>query len=455
MVKIALFMFFFIIFAFCFLYFWGINPGDITVFVTADQSITFPAPIILVTAVLIGLLLGNGVHILSLGAYSVGSWRRNRIQKKNEEIGAIYRDGVARLLSGDLKKARQLLQKALDRDSRRVDTYLALASVALQEGNPAQGIDLLLKARDLAPQGVEVLFKLAATYAEAGRTQDAVEVYRELLAGDSENRKALRALRDLHIEQAEWQDALGLQKRIVKAAAGGPKAADEKQQLLQLRYEVANLALENGEVEQAANAFRDIIKEQTDFTPARVSLGDAYRRLNRSAEAAEVYQEGYRVQKRSVFLSRLEELYMSAEDPSALLGFYRSQMLKDDEDLLLKLYLGRLCLRLEMVDEALEQLQAVESSGVDFRQLHLLLAEANRRRNNVEQALAEYQLALRIDHHLNLGFVCEFCGDAHDSWLSRCPSCGTWDSLVLPERRQIQQARPTERKAIPHGQRQV
>jgi len=453
MVKIALFLFVFIIFVFCFLYFWDINPDDITVFVTADQSFTSPAPIILVTAVLLGLLLGNGVHILSLGLHSINQWRRKRKLKKEEEVGIIYRDGVARLLSGDLKKARQLLQKALDRDSRRVDIYLALANVALQEGAPAQAIDLLLKARDLDPKSVEVLFKLAATYADSGRPQDAIEVYRELLARDSENRKALRALRDLHIEKNEWQDALGLQKRIVKAAAGGPKAASEKLQMLQLNYEMAYLSLENGEVEQAVSAFRELIKQEADFTPARVSLGDAYRKLNRNAEAAEVYQEGYRIHKKSVFLSRLEELYMSAEDPSALLGFYRTQMSKDDQDLLLKLYLGRLCLRLEMVDEALEQLQAVESSGVDFRQLHLLLAEANRRRNNIDEALVEYQLALGINNHLNLGFVCDSCGDSHESWLSRCPSCGSWDSMVLPERQQIQDARPNEQKAIPHGQR--
>ena len=453
MVKIALFMFVFIIFVFCFLYFWDINPDDITVFVTADQSFTSPAPIILITAVLIGLLLGNGVHILSLGAHSIGQWRRKRKQKKEEEIGIIYRDGVARLLSGDLKKARQLLQKALDRDSRRIDIYLALANVALQEGIPAQGIDYLLKARELEPKSVEVLFKLAATYAEAGRPQDAIEVYRELLAGDSENRKALRALRDLHIEQSEWQDALGLQKRIVKATSSGPKADIEKQQLLQLRYEVAYLSLENGDIEQASNAFRDLIKQETNFTPARVSLGDAFRRLNRSADAAEVYQEGYRVQKKSVFLSRLEDLYMSAEDPSALLGFYRTQMQKDDDDLLLKLYLGRFCLRLEMVDEALEQLHAVENSGVDFRQLHLLLAEANRRRNNIDEALSEYKMALGIDKHLNLGFVCGSCGASQPDWTSRCPNCGAWDSLVLPERQQISEARPVEQKAIPHGQR--
>ena len=35
MIYLAILTFVFVIFAFCFLYFWGINPGDMTVFFTA------------------------------------------------------------------------------------------------------------------------------------------------------------------------------------------------------------------------------------------------------------------------------------------------------------------------------------------------------------------------------------------------------------------------------------
>lgn len=455
MIIIALFLFVFVLFALFFLYFWGINPGELTVFFTSDQSFTFPTPIFLIAAVLIGLLLGNGVHILSLFGRSFSGWRGTRQQKRSEETISIYRKGVGRLLSGDLKKARTLLQKALDRDPKRIDIHLALANVAEQEGNLQQAIDLLLKARDLDPKGIEVLFKLAALYRADGRLDDASESYRSLLTMDNENRKALRALRDMQVERLEWEDALTLQKRILKAAAGGPKAQDEKALMLQLRYEIARKQFDQGEVDQAISAFEELIREKAVSTPARVSLGDAYLHKGDIDQAAEVFQAGYLSDKRSVFLARLEDTFMRAEDPSGLLNFYRKQILEDGDDLLLRLYFGRFCLRIEMVDEAIEQLHAVESSGVEFPQLHLLLAEANRRRQQIDEAIKEYRLALNVDTHLNLGFVCEACDSKHSNWQSRCSNCGAFDTLMLPERQQIQQGRPQLQQAIPHGKREV
>ncbi len=455
MIVIALFMFIFVLFALFFLYFWGINPGDMTVFLASDQSFTFPTPIFLIAAVLLGLLLGNGVHILSLFGRSVASWRVTRRQKHSDETLSIYRKGVGRLLSGDLKKAHSLLQKALDRDRKRVDIHLALANVAEQEGNSQQAIDLLLKASDLEPKSVEVLFKLASVYRTAGRIDDAIETYRNLISIDGENRKALRAVRDMQIERQEWDDAQSLQKRIIKSASAGSKLTAENELLLQLRYELALADLKQGASDQAIPVLEELSREAQVATPARVSLGDAHMQKGDIGKAAEVFQAGYLAEKRSVFLARLEDCYMQAEDPSGLLNFYRKQSLEDGNDLLLRLYFGRFCLRIEMVDEAINQLHAVESSGVDFPQLHLLLAEANRRRQQIDEAIKEYRLALKIDNHLSLGFVCEECGTASSSWQSRCADCGTFDSLVLPERQQIQQGRPQIQKAIPHGQREV
>jgi len=452
MIIIALFMFVFILFALGFLYFSGINPGDMTVFLTSDQSFTLPTAIVLIACVLLGLLVGNGLHIFSSIFHSFGHWRGGRRQKKSEEIGAIYRSGVNRLLSGDLKKARTLLKKSLDRDPRRIESYLALASVAQQEGNSQEAIELLQKVRKIDPKGLEILFKLALIYQEAGRIEEAMQVYRELLNNDNENRKAMRALRDLLIEQENWQEAAELQKRIVKAASSGPKVNAEKQQMRQLSYELARMALEENDVEQTIEACKELIKQDPEFTPARVTLGDAYRQQNRDAEAIKVFQDGYKDLKRSIFLARLEEVYIGAEDPAALLSFYRSRMQEDPDDLLLKLYLGRLCLRLEMVDEALKHLTDLETSGLDFTKLHLLLAEAHRRRNVIDQAVVEYQRALNIDGHLLLGFVCEECGARQTEWRSRCPQCKAWDSMMLPERKQIQDAKLAEGlKAIPHG----
>jgi tetratricopeptide (TPR) repeat protein len=330
---------------------------------------------------------------------------------------------------------------------------LALASVTLQEGNLEEGIGLLQKARKIDPKGVEVLFKLAATYEQAGRREEAMGIYKELLLSDANNRKAMCSQRDILIELKQWDDALALQKRIVKVSSSGAKGDIEKQIMRQLRYEVAVEQLAAGHAEQAIEGCRDLVKQNADCTPARVTLGDAYRQVGRDNDAIKVYQEGYKALKKCVFLARLEDLCIDADDPAALLSFYRKQMHSEPEDLLLKLYFGRLCLRLEMVDEALDHLSELEDSEVEFTKLHLLLAEAQRRRNNIEEAMREYQKALNIDTHLFLGYVCESCGAKSTDWQSRCPECNSWDTLVIPERRLVQNIKLNSPKMIPHGSR--
>ncbi len=223
--------------------------------------------------------------------------------------------------------------------------------------------------------------------------------------------------------------------------------------MLYLRYEVARQALDAGQTDQAKTEFKVIAKEAPDFVPARVSLGDAYRSQGSLDEAARVWQEGYRSLGKSIFLSRLEDLYMEAEDPATLLSFYRSAVMERNSDLILRLFFGRLCLRLEMVDEALEQLHAVENAGVESPQLHFLLAEAHRRRNRLDESVKEYQKTLGENIRLRLGYVCDQCGKPAEEWESRCPDCGTWGSFSLADRGMIQDIPLPQLREIHHGER--
>jgi len=443
-----------ILFVLSFLYFWGINPQDITVFYFPEKSFTYPASLVVVGSILIGLILGYLAHLYSTVSHLLKHWKRDRAEKKAREVATIYREGVGRLLSGDIKKAHSLLQKALDRDPSRVETYIAMANVHMQEGEPQEGISLLRKARGIDPKSLEVLFKLAAIYEEIGQDADAIQSYQGILAVESDNRKALRSLRDIHIREGRWKEAAELQKKILKVTAGSKRLEEEKQKSRFLRYEVARTALKEGDIDEAKAELKEIVKESTEFVPARVSLGDAYRAQGRSDEAVRIWSDGYQALGKSIFLSRLEDIYMEAEDPASLLSFYRSTLLERGDDLMFRLFYGKFCLRLEMVDEALEQLYAVESAGVDFPQLHVLLAEAHRRRNRLDQSINEYKKALGISTRLRLDYVCDVCGETSPEWQSSCQDCGTWGSFSLVGRQLMQSARPVELRAIHHGERE-
>ncbi len=444
----------FIFFVLFFLYFWGLNPHMVTVFYLPEQSLTYPAAMIVIGCVILGLVLGFGAHFYTIVTHWIKHWSRDRSEKKQREIGAIYREGVGRLLSGDLKKAHGLLNKALDRDPKRVDILIALATLSSQEGNPTEGLNLLRKASSIDPKSMEVLFKTAAIQEETGQDDEAIATYQELVALEKDNRKALRAMRDLYIKHDRWRDALDVQRQILKAGPGANRVASEKELLLYLRYEVASLAIIDGSPNDAKSELKDILRQKDDFTPARVSLGDAYVALNRGDDAVKVWQEGYRKLGKGIFLERLEDYYMKREDPSSLLNFFRSQSLEQGDDLMFRIFYGKLCLRLEMIDEAKEQLQAVESSGVESSQVHLLLAETYRRCHDSERAINEYKKALGISKRLRLNFVCEKCQHVANEWNSRCPACGEWNSSSLIDSKLIQQARPIalDKMLVHHGE---
>jgi lipopolysaccharide biosynthesis regulator YciM len=436
-----------------FIYFDKLNPTELTLYYLPGKSLTFSASIVLIASLALGLLIGYGAHLYATMAHWMKHWRDDRNEKRIREVGAIYRDGINRLLSGDLKKAHTLLQKALDRDPRRLDIYIAMANVYLQEGDPQVALNLLLKARELDPKSLEVLFKLAITYEETGAIEDARAHYQRILDIETNNRKALRSLRDLAMKEAEWLDALELQKRVLKVAAGSKRIEDEKQKMQHLRYEVARLKLEDGQADKAASELQEIAREMTTFAPARVTLGDAYQALNRGDDAVRIWRDGYRDLGRSVFLSRLEDYYMAVEDPATLLAFYRTQIADHQEDMVLRLFFGKFCLRLEMVDEAVDQLFTVESSGIESSQLHFLLAEAYRRRQRKDDAIEEYKRALGANKHLRLGYVCDNCSESYQEWQSRCSSCQTWGTLSLINRQLFRDARPLEVREIHHGER--
>jgi lipopolysaccharide biosynthesis regulator YciM len=146
---------------------------------------------------------------------------------------------------------------------------------------------------------------------------------------------------------------------------------------------------------------------------------------------------------------------MAAEDPAGLLGYYRDSLQERNDDMMLRFFYGKFCLRVEMVEEALEHLSIVESVGIDSPQLQLLLAEAHRRRHRNEEALNAYKKALGVNIRLRFGYVCDSCGEDAAEWQSRCPSCGAWGSFSIAGRQSLRNAHPLELRPIHHGEREA
>jgi lipopolysaccharide biosynthesis regulator YciM len=442
-----------ILFMVFFVYFLQLNPAEMAIVFFPDHVLHASPAIVVVACIVLGLTIGYLLHLYGAASYMLKGWRRTRSEKREQEVTELYREGQARLRSGDSTKARRLLQKALSMDGSRIEVLSALAEVQLIEGEVEESISLLQRARKLAPKNLTVLFALAETYGQTQQPKEAADCYRELLDLDGDNYQGQVGLRDLYLAQQQWSDALAVQKRLVKKSAGEAQAA-EKTLLNGLRYQLAQQAETEERFDDALVDYQKLAKDAPEFLPAQVSLGEMLRQKGRSEQATATWQAGYRRFGHSVFLKRLEQQAMAEENPTPLLNYYRQEVAQHPDDLLLQFFYGKFCLRLEMVDEALEQLHGLEKSGADFPQLHLLLAESHMRRQRLSDAVAEYQKVLGGDDRFRFPYVCQQCNAGTTSWQGRCEQCGCWGGLNLSEVPSIKNLPAPEVRVIHHGERE-
>ena len=380
-----------------YIFFSTLNPQEVTILYFWDHSMTTTVAILVVGCILLGLVLGLVVHFYSLLTHQYSQIKLNRRQKRDQETNKLYREGINRLLSGEKDEALKLFNKGLSRDPSRIDIALALADVHSKKGDVRQAVEVLQKAKDKQPKCLEILFGLAAAHEELDQFDNARGIYEEILKIESGNRIALEKFRDLYMKQSLWGDALELQKRILKVVQGGAQNEEEKLKQTCLRYEQAMQKLEekgfkNGHAER--KEFRELIKQAPDFIPARVALGDSYRAEDRTKDAAQAWQDGYQATGKSIFLARLEDLYMEKEDPATLLSFFRKALIEETAIFFFTFSSANSACAWRWSDEALEQLSFVENAGLELPQLHLLLAEAYRRRDRIDESNKEFQKAM-------------------------------------------------------------
>jgi len=142
--------------------------------------------------------------------------------------------------------------------------------------------------------------------------------------------------------------------------------------------------------------------------------------------------EGYSRHKNPVFLQVMEEKLLKKENPRKLIETFRSMLDGSPDDVFLNLFYGKICLRLEMVDEAYMALKKVESTGYESPLMHALLGEANTRRDRFEEAMEEFGKYVELSSGTHPRFICGNCQHTADKWTSRCESCGLWNSFTLP-----------------------
>jgi lipopolysaccharide biosynthesis regulator YciM len=317
------------------------------------------------------------------------------------------------------------------------EPYLFLAEMHIARKEFDKANQVLQNAQAFVSARESILLKKVRAY-RGLKDIDGVERHlRELLKINESNLEAMRMLEDVFVGRRQWAEALDVERKIRKQV----KTADENQRLIGLQYERAKELLEKGDerlYEGILKDIREITEENKRFIPAYILAADVYRKMGRLNDAGRVYGRGFSKTGHVIFLQKMEDLYVQRGEPGVILKIYRRLLEVAPKNQFLIFLYARLCLKLEMIDEAIEILNSLMAEEKEFQGLHRAMAEAYVHRGEHDAASREFGKAFPITKAY-VPFYCANCQSVKEEWTDFCENCYSWNTVNIRQEGLFQQ----------------
>ncbi len=325
-------------------------------------------------------------------------------------------------------KAKEMLEEAHHDHPDHIGTAMLFGEVLLKVGDAEAAVKHFEKFCRKHQDHVEARYQLAEALVAARNSDGATSILKKVVSdAPKQALRALRRLRALHTEAQRWEEALEVHKKLV-SHFGTELSAGEKAQGTALAYQVGLMKVDADQYKDAVQAFQQIIKEDSSFIPAYLSLGRCRILQDQEDQGLEIWVEGFRATGEGAFLQEIEDYFIQSGRPEEGIAVLRRIAATSEHSTVAKFFLGKMYYRLEILDEALEQFQEVKSQVVYSPILYFYMAKIHSRRARLDAALNEYRQLLRNLGVLKLRFECGVCGHRTTDYADRCEHCASWNS---------------------------
>jgi lipopolysaccharide biosynthesis regulator YciM len=178
-----------------------------------------------------------------------------------------YLTGLDYLVTEQPDRALDMFLKLMDANADTIETHFALGSLYRRRGEVERAIRIhqnVLAREALAPEHREqALLALAQDYLRAGLLDRAEGLFQQVSEVPRLRASALDALRLVYERQNDWQQALGAYRQLARI-----KAAPSRMVAAHYLCELATLAIERGEPQEARQRLREARKEASPFPRA-------------------------------------------------------------------------------------------------------------------------------------------------------------------------------------------
>jgi len=359
----------------------------------------------------------------------LAKWRSARKERRRNEAYELFEKAKLYEMKGEPEKAEEYFNRVIRSVPDMEEPYLLLADMHAAGGEPGKAVEALdLGERRLGKKEAILLKKVKIHRAQ--KDLDAVERdLLDVLRIKGSSLEALGALRDLYISRKAWTQALEMEERVRKQV----KTPEEDQRFLGLQYESAKERVRKDDprlYEQVLKDLREIISDNKRFIPAYTLSAEVYKHTGKLNDAGRVYGRGFAKTGHIVFLRQLEDLYIDRGEPGVILKIYRRLLEVAPRNQLLMFFYARLCLKLEMIDEAIDVLKTLLADEKEFRGLHRAMAEAYIHRGKFEDAVKEFSKAFPMSQ-VYLPFYCVKCQAVKEEWTDFCETCSSWNTINI------------------------
>jgi lipopolysaccharide biosynthesis regulator YciM len=359
-------------------------------------------------------------------------WFRRRATPADSdaETTAQMRRALHLVLSGDLEGAERALAEAAREDSSSTEVYLALANLCRARGEIGRAIRIhqnLLLRKDLEVSlHREALLGLALDFRAGGFLRRAAASFEELLEMDPKNPLGLRELERIRVESGDWEEAIRIRHRLGDTDPATPRI------LAHLWTGLGRERSKTGRDAEARKAFRRALAHDRRCAEAYIALADQKLRDGKLRKAIGLWRRAVALHPAigSLLYPRLWEGYLALGDLAGFETLLNQQLEREPGDREASIWLSRVVIRLERVDEGLTILRGLLER---FRGAMLVHAEIGRvllRERRDFEAIKCFEELLDHIPANRQRLRCRSCGAPENELRWRCLQCGEWDTFL-------------------------
>ena len=356
--------------------------------------------------------------------------RVKRQNKNNHRSERLLEEAENFLACGYVSKAVAAYEKILNMSPSHVHVLVQLGNIAREEGNVDRALKLHLRAVEIAPENLNVLYGLAEDYCAKAIPKKEMEVLKKILEFDRRSPRVLYRMREVYLKSEDWASAVEVQRKLVVRVEGREKKEKEKRMLGQYIYKSGARYFNNDNFELAITEFKRALRENAQCLSAHILLGDAYLKTGDRKGALKSWEKGYANTKSMACMMRMEEVYRDLGQVGEMIKEYKEAVSnsKNGPSEILIMLLGVLCLEEKTPQETIRVIEENTDSEKAIIP-SLILGDAYKQDHNETKSKKALENATRQVKRAMFNFKCGACGKISGKWTDNCSACNTFDAM--------------------------